>query len=108
ETATDEETDTLEDLGFARRLGCQFHWDNRGYRDFADFLGSFSSAKRKKVLRERRCVLRGGQIEQRTLVDEISGRVAEQLRKAWVDVDQSFAAQGEDTDERALNQGFVS
>ncbi|MEJ2575996.1 MAG: GNAT family N-acetyltransferase [Gammaproteobacteria bacterium] len=53
---TNEETDTLEDLGFARRLGCQFHWDNRGYRDFADFLGSFSSAKRKKVLRERRRV----------------------------------------------------
>ncbi|MGH8465867.1 MAG: peptidogalycan biosysnthesis protein, partial [Pseudomonas sp.] len=26
--------------GWMERLGCQFHWQNRGYRDFQDFLDS--------------------------------------------------------------------
>ena len=36
-----------------KRLGTQFHWHNRGYRDFNDFLSSFSSRKRKNILKER-------------------------------------------------------
>ncbi|MGL5048233.1 MAG: GNAT family N-acetyltransferase, partial [Shewanella sp.] len=36
-----------------KRLGTQFHWHNRGYRDFNDFLASFSSRKRKNILKER-------------------------------------------------------
>ena len=35
---------------------CQFHWRNRGYADFEDFLGSFTADKRKKARRERRRV----------------------------------------------------
>ncbi len=35
------------------RLGCQYHWHNRGYRDFQDFLDAFSSRKRKQVRKER-------------------------------------------------------
>ncbi|NIB39455.1 N-acetyltransferase [Pseudomaricurvus alkylphenolicus] len=38
------------------RRGCQFHWVNRGYADFADFLGHFNSRKRKAVRRERQQV----------------------------------------------------
>ena len=56
----DEETEFLSQRGFMRRSGCQFHWHNRGYRDFDDFLASFSSAKRKKVKRERRRVSEAG------------------------------------------------
>jgi hypothetical protein len=37
-----------------RRTGCQFHWRNRGWRDFDDFLSSLSHAKRKNIRRERR------------------------------------------------------
>lgn len=44
----------LEDAGLSTRLGCQFHWQNREYRDFQDFLETFSSKKRKNVRRERR------------------------------------------------------
>ena len=54
------ETARLEGLGMHRRTGCQFHWRNPGYRDFADFLASFTSAKRKKVVRERRRVAEQG------------------------------------------------
>ncbi len=47
-----------------RRTGCQFHWHNRGYRDFDDFLDRFSAQKRKKLKRERRRVEESGlQIE---------------------------------------------
>lgn len=55
-------TDTpwLEDRGFMLRLGCQFHWQNPGYRDFDDFLDRMSSRKRKKVRRERRFVREAG------------------------------------------------
>jgi hypothetical protein len=48
------ETDWLESRGYMRRSGCQFHWHNRGWRDFDDFLASFSHAKRKNIRRERR------------------------------------------------------
>lgn len=39
-----------------KRLGCQFHWYNRGYRDFEDFLSGFTAKRRKEVKRERRLV----------------------------------------------------
>lgn len=39
--------------GWMERLGCQFHWRNRGYRDFQDFLETLSSRKRKQMRKER-------------------------------------------------------
>jgi predicted N-acyltransferase len=39
--------------GWLERLGCQFHWHNRGYRDFQDFLDRLSSRKRKQFRKER-------------------------------------------------------
>jgi hypothetical protein len=41
------------DAGMVMRAGVQFHWDNPGYRDFADFLAAFNHEKRKKVRQER-------------------------------------------------------
>jgi predicted N-acyltransferase len=40
--------------GFLTRKDCQFHWANDGYASFDEFLGRFSSEKRKKAKRERR------------------------------------------------------
>jgi len=56
----DSEIETLESAGLKIRKDCQFHWHNRGYRDFDDFISTFSSAKRKKVRRERRRVTEQG------------------------------------------------
>ncbi|PVZ13883.1 MULTISPECIES: GNAT family N-acetyltransferase [unclassified Pseudomonas] len=39
--------------GWLERWGCQYHWHNRGYRDFQDFLDSLSSRKRKQMRKER-------------------------------------------------------
>jgi len=42
------------------RLGCQYHWHNRGYRDFQDFLDALSSRKRKQMRKERAMVAQQG------------------------------------------------
>jgi len=60
------DTRRLKEQGFLLRLGCQFHWQNQGYRDFDDYLSCFSSHKRKKVRRERRHVQQAS-IEIRTV-----------------------------------------
>jgi predicted N-acyltransferase len=57
---TPAETDDLEGSGLLRRVGCQFHWQNRGYRDFDAFLATLSSAKRKNIRKERRRVADAG------------------------------------------------
>jgi len=56
----DAERSTFADAGLLERKGCQFHWNNDGYADFEDFLSRFSSAKRKKVKRERRRIAEAG------------------------------------------------
>ncbi len=47
---------SLESENHMLRTGCQFHWSNPGYRDFNDFLSTFTAHKRKKIKRERRYV----------------------------------------------------
>lgn len=42
-----------EDGRWLPRLGCQYHWHNRGYRDFQDFLDALTSRKRKQLRKER-------------------------------------------------------
>ncbi|MBX8622707.1 GNAT family N-acetyltransferase [Pseudomonas glycinae] len=39
--------------GWLQRIGCQYHWQNRGYRDFQDFLDVLASRKRKQMRKER-------------------------------------------------------
>lgn len=46
--------------GWMERLGCQYHWHNRGYRDFQDFLDALSSRKRKQMRKEREQVTAQG------------------------------------------------
>ncbi len=44
----------LSNMGFLEREDRQFHFFNRGYKTFDDFLGALSSRKRKNIRRERR------------------------------------------------------
>jgi predicted N-acyltransferase len=64
---TEAQWQLLGQLGFLLRIGHQFHWHNRGYRDFDDFLAELSSRKRKAIRRERNAVADQG-ITMRTLV----------------------------------------
>jgi predicted N-acyltransferase len=56
----EEDRAALAAAGLLMRRGVQFHWKNRGYRDFADFLDGFNAVKRKKLKRERRIVAESG------------------------------------------------
>jgi predicted N-acyltransferase len=55
-----EELPGLAASGLALRKDCQFHWHNRAYGDFDDFLAGFTSKKRKNTRRERRKVHEAG------------------------------------------------
>ncbi len=40
--------------GLLQRQDQQYHWENKGYGSFEDFLGALSSSRRKTIRRERR------------------------------------------------------
>ena len=56
----EQELQRLEVSGLKVRKDCQFHWHNRDYGDFDEFLATFSSKKRKNARRERRIVADAG------------------------------------------------
>ncbi len=52
----------FEDAGWLKRSDLQFHWINRGYSTFDDFLDALSSRKRKNLRKERAAAQKGLQI----------------------------------------------
>jgi predicted N-acyltransferase len=54
------ECDALEAAGYLARTGKQFHFFNKGYATFDDFLADLASRKRKSIKRERRDALSDG------------------------------------------------
>ncbi|MGI9272981.1 MAG: GNAT family N-acetyltransferase [Woeseiaceae bacterium] len=71
-----------KNLDLKIRKDCQFHWHNQDYKNFDEFLMTFSAPKRKKVRQDRRRVadagitfrrIRGGEM------DDVTWRLAYQL-----------------------------
>jgi predicted N-acyltransferase len=56
----EDEVEILAVAGYLHRSGLQFHWENRGYRGFDDYLADFRSDRRNKIQRERRELRRQG------------------------------------------------
>ncbi|MBO9498705.1 MAG: N-acetyltransferase [Novosphingobium sp.] len=52
----------FEAAGWMSRSDIQFHWENRGYASFDDFLGALSSRKRKDIRKERAAAQEGVEI----------------------------------------------
>ncbi|QOT71091.1 N-acetyltransferase [Sphingobium fuliginis] len=57
-----EQVPLFEAAGWLIREDSQFHWTNRGYGDFGDFLADLSSAKRKNIRKERERAVEGLEI----------------------------------------------
>ena len=57
---TRAEWDAFGQAGLLQRTGQQFHFFNRGYGSFEEFLGDLSSRKRKAIRKEREQVRREG------------------------------------------------
>lgn len=55
-----ELSEHLRSNNIPQRLGCQFHWFNRDYKNFDDFLAQMNSRKRKNIVKERRQVYEQG------------------------------------------------
>jgi len=49
----------VERRGWLMRHGIQYHWFNRGYPSFDDFLATLSSRKRKQIRKERAAAAQG-------------------------------------------------
>ncbi len=58
--AKKSEWNFLTEAGMLARTDRQFHWHNRGYKNFDGFLDALSSNKRKTIRRERREALDSG------------------------------------------------
>ncbi|HEY4125548.1 MAG TPA: GNAT family N-acetyltransferase [Rhizomicrobium sp.] len=57
---TEEEWKDAGAFGYLQRTDQQFHWENRGYGSFDEFLGELASAKRKNLRKERASVRDAG------------------------------------------------
>ncbi|MCB2114228.1 MAG: N-acetyltransferase [Parvularculaceae bacterium] len=51
---SEDDAKALGAAGFLLRLGVQYHWFNRDYRTYDDFLAALSSRKKKALRRERK------------------------------------------------------
>lgn len=56
----EDETQVFAEAGFFIRHSFQFHWRNRGYGSFEDFLEDLTKKRRKEIRRERRQVADAG------------------------------------------------
>lgn len=50
---TEAEAEAAASEGWLHRTGVQFHWENRGYGGYEDFLATLASRKRKALRKER-------------------------------------------------------
>ena len=62
----------LSAAGALTRRGLQFHWFNRGYRTYEEFLGALASRKRKQLRRERNEAKSSGLVIRRLQGEEIT------------------------------------
>ncbi|MEL7310690.1 MAG: GNAT family N-acetyltransferase [Pseudomonadota bacterium] len=97
---TESERQWCIDQDLLLRKDCQFHWFNREYQSFEQFVGTFSSKKRKNVNRERRRVREAG-VSHRILV---GAQITEEIMaEAWRLCSFTFLARGH---EPYLSLGF--
>lgn len=69
---SESENAQLNGLGIQARIGTQFHWYNRNFKSFDDFLNVLNSRKRKSIRKERKKVADQGITFMRTEGAEIN------------------------------------
>ena len=91
-----QETVALSALGWVERHGLQYHWHNRGYHEFDDFLAALSSRKRKSIRKERAAACDG--------LDILTLRGAEIMPGHWAAMHRFY----EDTGARKWGQPYLT
>lgn len=90
------------DPDWLARSDVQFHWHNRGYRHFPDFLAALTHKKRKNILRERRQVETSGLTIEWRSGETLSHDEWQQLHALY---ETTFDAKG---NHAALTTGFFN
>ncbi len=91
-----EQLPLFERAGWLLRSDIQFHWQNKGYASFDDFLGQLSSRKRKDLRKERAAAQAG---------IEIKVLIGDQIGEAEWD---AFWAFYQDTGARKWGQPYLT
>ncbi len=93
---TIQETAALSDSNWLERHGLQYHWHNRGYANFDDFLAALSSRKRKTIRKERAAACEN--------LDILTLRGAEIMPEHWTAMDRFY----QDTGRRKWGQPYLT
>ena len=91
-----EQLPLFEAAGWLTRQGTQFHWLNRGYSTFDDFLADLASRKRKAIRKERAAAVEG------LTIRHLSGAAIE--REHW----DAFWTFYQDTGARKWGQPYLT
>lgn len=81
----EDEWRALGAAGLLQRMGQQFHWLNRGYETFEDFLAALSSRKRKAIRKERREANEGGVVIETLTGDALEERHMDAFYRFYLD-----------------------
>ncbi|XP_020111961.1 uncharacterized protein LOC109726641 isoform X1 [Ananas comosus] len=71
---SETEWDRLKRNGFLQRIGMQYHWKNRNYKDFDEFLMDLKQSKRKNIRQERKKITAQNLKMKRLRGDEIKAK----------------------------------
>lgn len=82
------------------RFDWQFHWHNRGYRDFEDFLDALTAKKRKNIRQERARLARNGWRFERRAGSDLCSHDIDFIHHCYI---RTFADKGNTP---ALTRGF--
>lgn len=72
---TKQLSDTLNKRNWIKREGLQFHWYNKKYQSFDDFLGELKSTKRKAIKKERKKINEYGLTIERLTGDALNVKI---------------------------------
>ncbi len=89
-----DEASIFEARGCTLRHSLQYHWHNKQYRDFSDYLDSFLGKRRRDILRERRHVREQGLVIERLTGKDLKpelGQVMEDLYRTTIDKKEAIA-----------------
>jgi predicted N-acyltransferase len=82
---TEEESQDAAQSGWKRRVGLQYHWENRDYADFDAYLAALKQSRRKSVRQERKSIRQQGLVVTRLRGSQITRRVWEQFFRFYMD-----------------------
>jgi len=80
---TVHELEYWESQHYLLRKDCQFHWHNRDYQNFDDYLTALSAENRKKIKRERRRVSEAGITHRMYAGNELDERLLDVLSRFY-------------------------